>query len=489
MLYTDLRARYGPKRDARTRREILKATLATAAGLLIGDHVALGQSSGVDRRIIVVGGGFAGLAAAHELTTAGYDVVVVEARNRVGGRVVSFTDLVPGKIVEGGGELIGANHPTWAAYANRFGLEFLDVSDHKDLESPIVLGGRRLSAEQSRQLWDEMAAALNRMNGDAARVADPFQPWTTENAAALDRRTLAAWIDALEVSPLCKQGIAAMMTAMNGVVPTRQSYLGNLAMVSGGGGERFWTDTEVFRCKGGNQQLAQKLAATLGSRLRVSTAVRAITVRDKGVRVALTNGSTLDADDVIVATPPSVWNGMAIDPPLPADLAPQMGTNVLFLMALGSRVWETAHIAPEMLADDAVHLTWEGTDNQKGPGASLTAFSGGPAADECRSWLWIERTGRYLRLLEPVYPGIAASLTQQRFMNWPENLWTRGSYSFPAPGQVTAIGPRLREGLGRLHFAGEHTCYAFVGYMEGALSSGVAVAKRLAVRDGIVKAA
>jgi monoamine oxidase len=72
-------------------------------------------------------------------------------------------------------------------------------------------------------------------------------------------------------------------------------------------------------------------------------------------------------------------------------------------------------------------------------------------------------------------------------MDWPGDAWAKGSYSFPAPGQVTTIGPTLRAGLGRLHFAGEHTCYAFTGYMEGALRSGVDVAQRIASRDGLLK--
>jgi monoamine oxidase len=72
-------------------------------------------------------------------------------------------------------------------------------------------------------------------------------------------------------------------------------------------------------------------------------------------------------------------------------------------------------------------------------------------------------------------------------MDWPADEWTMAGYSFPAPGQVTRIGPLLHKGMGRLHFAGEHTCYKFVGYMEGALNSGATIAKRIATRDGVLK--
>jgi hypothetical protein len=71
-------------------------------------------------------------------------------------------------------------------------------------------------------------------------------------------------------------------------------------------------------------------------------------------------------------------------------------------------------------------------------------------------------------------------------MDWPNDPWTQSGYSFPAPGQVTTVGPIMYKGLGHLHFAGEHTSYKFVGYMEGALNSGAALAQRLAKRDGVV---
>ena len=83
---------------------------------------------------------------------------------------------------------------------------------------------------------------------------------------------------------------------------------------------------------------------------------------------------------------------------------------------------------------------------------------------------------------------IDAAFVKSRFMDWPAAAWTRCSYSFPAPGQVTTVGPLLYRGIGdRLHFAGEHACYKFVGYMEGALQSGVAIARRLARRDHLTE--
>jgi monoamine oxidase len=83
-------------------------------------------------------------------------------------------------------------------------------------------------------------------------------------------------------------------------------------------------------------------------------------------------------------------------------------------------------------------------------------------------------------------PNLAGALVDSRFVDWPAEPWTLGGYSNPAPGEVTTIGPLLYAGVGdRLHFAGEHTCYKFVGYMEGALNSGASIARRLAVRDGV----
>jgi monoamine oxidase len=483
-LYTQLQRRHG-RPGGITRREMLRRSLGAAAALLLSERFAAMPQAAAGR-VIVIGGGFSGLAAAYELTKAGYDVTVAEARNRVGGRVISFSDLVPGKNVEGGGELIGSNHPAWVGYAKQFGLKFLDVSE-EDLEAPVVLNGKRLSSDESDALWEEMEKAFNTIVADAAKV-DADEPWKAPNAEALDKRTLASWINALDASPLCKTGLHTMMMADNGMVTEWQSYLANLAMVKGGGLEKYWSESEVYRCQGGNQQLARKLVEAIGTpKVLTRTIVRTIAVTGTGVRVTLANGKVLEGDHVLLTAPPPVWNRIAIDPALPVGLVPQMGTNVKFLIGLNSPFWRRAELGPEMMTDGAVSATWHATDGQRGAGEAMVAFSGGTSADACREWTPAARNENYLAELQKVYKGIRPSFVRARFMDWPSDPWVKASYSFPAPGQVTTQGPTFRQGIGRLHFAGEYTSYAFMGYMEGALNSGAAAARRIAVRDGVVK--
>jgi monoamine oxidase len=235
----------------------------------------------------------------------------------------------------------------------------------------------------------------------------------------------------------------------------------------------------VFRCAGGNQRLARALAGAIGTaRVRLGTTVTGVEIADTSARVSLARGPTLEADCVILAVPPPVWNRIAIRPGLPPALVPQMASNVKFLMALGDRrAWRNV---ADLMSDGAVNLTWEGTDGQKTRGAGMVAFSGAASADECRAWPAAERTNRYLAALEPIYPVLRSAFVRARFMDWPADAWVKASYSFPAPGQVTLMGPMMAEPIARrLHLAGEHTCYAFVGYMEGALQSGARVASRV----------
>ncbi len=489
-LFARLHRKFGPKVDGLTRREMLRASAAAGAGLLLSRTHSLGQAppgKKPGKSVIIIGAGFGGLACAHELKSVGYDVTIVEARNRFGGRVLSFGDFVTGRNVEGGGELIGSNHPTWVAYAKKFGLEFLDVTEDESLEFPVVLGGQAIKGDDQAKLYEDLSEASGKMNADAAEI-NADEPWKSANAEALDRKSVADWIKSLSCSDLCKMAAAVQLTADNAVDVAQQSYLGHLAMVKGGGMEKFWTDSEVYRCKGGNQQLAQKLAREVGEqRIILKLPVTEVQIASDKVVVKCSDGRTIEAEDCVLAVPPTVWHKIKFTPDLPGSLKPQMGTAVKYLASLKKRFWKEQGLSPDSLTDGIVSMTWDGTDNQPGDeNVAMIGFSGGPPADRC---LAIPKEGvdaAYKQELAKIYPGFADHWVAARFMDWPREPWAMAAYSFPATGQVTTLGPIMAKGvLNRLHFAGEHACYKFAGYMEGALNSGATLAKRLAVRDGV----
>jgi monoamine oxidase len=488
-LFSRLERRFGDPAEQFTRRELLKAALAGSAGLLLSNSLTRAAAPRDTKRIVVVGAGFGGMAAAHELHAAGYDVMVVEARGRFGGRVHTTDRFINNKTVETGGEMIGLNHPTWIAYAQQLGLNLLPIPHDPSADAPIVLGGEALRHDKARELWKEMREGLARINGDAERIIDPYIPWKMAGAKDLDRRSTAAWIGKLAVSDFCKRAMTIDLTAINGVVPDQQSYLGNLAMVKGGGVEKYWTQTDALRCQDGNQQLPEEMSEDLGpAHFIFATPVKRIKIEEKRGVVTLADGQTLEADDVILAVPCSTWKEIVFDPPLPADLAPQMGFNTKFLTVLKTRFWEQGNLSPRSLTDGPISLTWEDTCNQpEEGGVCLTVYGGGPASEQAAEWAQEMREPNYLAALEKIYPKVRDQFVKSRFVNWRDDPLAQGSYSFPAPGEVTTIGPRLMDGLDRLHFAGEHCCYAFIGYMEGALQSGVRLAKKLAKRDGLIK--
>ena len=164
-----------------------------------------------------------------------------------------------------------------------------------------------------------------------------------------------------------------------------------------------------------------------------------------------------------------------------------MGSNVKCLIAVRDAFWRREELSPDLLSDGPVNQTWHGTDGQPGAGEAFVAFSGGPSADICRAWpaQTTLKMERYLTELSKVYKGIRNAYVGGRFMDWPSDIWAKASYSFPAPGQVTSMGPLIWRENSRLHFAGEYTAYAFMGYMEGALHSGALVARSIAQRDGV----
>ncbi len=184
------------------RRKLVQLGAASAAGILLYSSGSVPvHAAGAGRKVLVVGAGFAGLAAAHELASAGCEVLVLEARDRVGGRVHTLTDWVPGKVVEAGGELLGANHPTVHAYAATFGLVLDDVVDHDAPNpEPTWMNGKLLTKNELASLTIETDAIYDALTELASEMAGDA-PWKTPNAVTLDQTTTADWINQQSASP------------------------------------------------------------------------------------------------------------------------------------------------------------------------------------------------------------------------------------------------------------------------------------------------
>lgn len=502
-LYQSFASRYRVARgsvDAQSRlfsrRAVLAASAQIGAACLLSSESRSLFAATTPRRVIVVGAGFAGLSAASELHAAGYDVQVFDARTRISGRVLSLTDAIPGKSIEAGGELIGANHPRWNAYAKKFGLEFRDITEGVTDPPRLFLQGQLQSPEKLRQLFDATDAALSSLN-PLAKTIDPEQPWNSPSAKELDARSMADWLAEQRLEQDARVLLRQYIESENGVTCEKSSMLGMLAMIAGGGVEDFWEQTEAFTCKGGGQQLALHLAQTLpANSIHLKLPVKKIqySTEQKSCTVTTADDRQWTADHVILAIPSSLYTKIEFTPALPAELKPQMGTALKYLMFLKHRYWIDDKHTPEAVTDQHISMVWEGTASQhnmppdapKIPQSLIacqTAFSGGPSAVQALKLTDKDRDETYKALMAQVFPGFTPHYVDKKFIAWPNDPFTQGGYSFPAPGDVTRVSPLLHTGIGNLHFAGEHCSPGFIGYMEGALESGTRIAREIAKTD------
>ena len=352
-------------------------------------------------------------------------------------------------------------------------------------DEPIILNGTLIRGAAADQLYEEVDNVLAKLI-ELARGIDPVRPWTSPNAAELDARTFAQFVAEQQgLSDAARTLLLTGAEADNGVPADRMSLLAYLAMVAGGGFQDYFELSETYRLADGNDALATALTQKLGSRIRFNSYVDAVRRTGNGVIVRTRGGDYYRGDALVVAVPPSVWGRFAIEPPLPDALSPQMGRNVKLIFGLNAPVWEKHGLTSEVTSDGVIGLTWAATESSSGRGpVALTLFSGADHAETLRRYAPVERRLFALSALQPAYPDLLDALVKERFIDWPGFPLTRASYSFPAPGQVTAFGPVLvdgitGDGLPPLLFAGEHTSYGFIGYMEGALSSGVRAARAL----------
>jgi monoamine oxidase len=400
-------------------------------------------------RVCVVGAGFAGLAAAVALAEGGLEPLVLEARERVGGRVHSRR-LGNGAVVELGAEFVEDDHQTLVATARRLGLAMAPAGmAYGDREPRGGLGTDRAT----------VLAEVARLRG---LLADRPE-------LAAGGRSVAAVLAELPLDPGAREAIAARLQVSTG------QPVGELAAaVLGHAGSSFST-RETLRVAGGNQRLALRLAERLPGAVHLGVPVQAVSWSAEGVRVAV-EGAELDAEACLLAVPASVIGGIRFDPPLPP-----WKTGAMERVAYGhaAKLFVPLRQVPPPSAVLSVpdhYWTWtaRGADGAVQP--VVSAFAGSAPA---LAALHVDAgPATWRRRLAALRPDL--DLDRGAVLStWDDDPWIEAAYSTRTPTFDPADPALLARPVGPLHFAGEHTAGPWSGLMEGALRSGHRAAAEL----------
>jgi monoamine oxidase len=437
------------------------------------------------QRVVVVGAGLAGMTAALDLRDAGWDVVVLEARDRVGGRVHTLRDpFTDGLHAEAGGESIDDNHDAIQALAHRYGLPLEQRTPNRLLSGaayyqgaryPVIAFALRPGVLDS---YDSFSAALL----DLSTGMDPEHPELFPGAAALDQRSLADFLSEQALLPE-----AEFLTN----VSERAIYASELSGISllwAAQQARVVADvpdsaSETMRISGGNDRLPLAMAADLGSIVRLNSPVTRVAERTGSVRVA-TLRDEVEAAFVVMAIPTPPMRQITFDPPLPADLRAmvaelQLGAAVKVISQYDRRFWNDLSFSGFTISDLPFGIAWSSSDSYESSSGLMTQFITGSAAVDASALDDATRIAQFQSQLDTVYPeGATHHANGAATMAWLNEPYTGGAYAVYAPGQLTRFWPAVRAGTARIRFAGEYT-ETLAGYMESAVRSGHRIAMEI----------
>jgi monoamine oxidase len=445
-----------------------------------------------DCDVVVVGAGLAGLTAARQLTGAGLDVQVLEARDRVGGRNLSQSvGDHPEDVVELGGQWVGPTQREVLALAEELGIGTYpnhvegknlfetDRGKVKRYRGTIPMLGPLVMVDYGRADL-KLKRLIKRVSTEA--------PWDSEDAERLDEQSFATWIRGAARTNTAREALATACRAVFSVEPADVSLLHVLFYAASAGGWDDLLDTEggaqQDRLAGGTQQLSIRMAEELGERVELSTPVRSIRTDDDGVAVG-----EVRARRAIVAVPPTLAGRIEYDPPLPA-----MRDQLTQRMPMGSvikcmAVYEEPFWRADGLSGQAVSLPGPAQvvfDNTPANGsAGLIGFLEGREARELGAASEKERRDAVLKGFQRLFGRRAGHPTLYVEKDWSTEPYSRGCYAgVLGPGAWTAYGRAMREPLGRIHWAGTETATRWMGYMDGAIQSGKRAAAEVMRDEG-----
>jgi monoamine oxidase len=426
--------------------------------------------------VLVLGAGLAGLTAARSLAAAGADVTVLEARDRVGGRVEQLR-IDDGRPVQLGGEVVGEFHTAYLELVEELGLtlqpSYTAVAGETTFD---LLEGIVRSDSWPFPTSEDHAdyERVERLYGQLAATVDPDDPWSHPDAARLDEISVAAWLRSVEARPVVVRKLEAAALYLADGSSERTSLLAALRKSSAAREEGFYSEQiwESLQVAEGSAEVAERMAAELGGRIRFGAAVTGIAVSASGCRARLVSGETLSAEAVVSALPVGVLHGIAVEGVSAARLASlraqRMALAAKVVAVYRSSVWEDIGANGLAESEHVLASTWPQRDGVLSTLVSPDRLAYLLATPE------EDRERLVHRELERMYGPAARDTIAVHFRLWATDPFTRGYVTHWWPGDVLRVGP--------LHGTHEPPFYVcgsdqwVAGYMEGAVRTGKAAA-------------